>query len=168
MDCIMPTFVRFIFSSLDLTPSSSLLTSCKSDAMCASDLCLDSVCTRKKNDGEICRGGWDYLCLSDECGYKYAGSSTYVCCAGEAIEHGGNDYCDRLEDGVSCWLDVMCRGGYCGGNEGGLRKGKCVVEGSVAEGGACHNGDDEMCQSNLACALEQADGNYICCSNYGE
>jgi hypothetical protein len=67
------------------------------------------------------------------------------------IEHGGIDYCNRLEDGKQCWLNVMCKSGFCADNAGGLQKGRCHTKNSAKSGETCYNGADEICQIGLEC-----------------
>ena len=86
----------------------------------------EGICLGPYKAGEDCSegDGEDDQCISKRCGLESAGSDKYVCCAGDTVDHGFIDYCNGMEDGVSCWLDSMCKNGYCGGNAGGLRKGK--------------------------------------------
>ena len=69
---------------------------------------------------------------------------------------------------MACWLNEMCKSGYCVGNNGGITNGICARKNSVALGGACHFGYDDLCIGSLSCALDQVEGSYVCCSSYGE
>ena len=149
---------------------------CLKNAHCTGNFCKGSdglgkegKCLGPYGDGEDCSegNGDDRQCLSNRCGLEAAGSNKYVCCSEDTVEHGLIEYCTNMEDGLLCWEDKMCASGYCGGNEGGLRKGVCLKRGSIEDRGACRNGDDDMCVGGLACALDKAGGDYICCSSYG-
>lgn len=51
-----------------------------------------------------------------------------------------------------CWLDVMCKSGYCADNVGGLRKGQCATKYSAGPGERCYNGVDDICKDDNSCA----------------
>ena len=62
-----------------------------------------------------------------------------------------------------CYLDVMCKSGYCADNDGGARKGQCATKNSAGLGESCYNGVDDICQGSFNCALNRHE---TCESNF--
>ncbi len=53
-----------------------------------------------------------------------------------------------------CWLDVMCKSGYCADNgAGGSEKGQCATKYSAGLKESCYNGVDAICKNNMYCAM---------------
>jgi hypothetical protein len=70
-----------------------------------------------------------------------------------AIEHGLLDYCNGMEDGTMCWLDIMCKSEYCADNGGGTQKGQCATKNSAGPKESCYNGVDAICKNSMYCAM---------------
>mmetsp|Transcript_18433 Transcript_18433/g.39604 ORF Transcript_18433/g.39604 Transcript_18433/m.39604 type:complete len:508 (+) Transcript_18433:146-1669(+) len=174
-----------VFNVKDLDGASDFCTGTKPDKAtcyqnehCESGYCMGSnglsvkyagKCLGPYEIGEDCSEGKgeDDQCYSKECGLEEAGSSKYVCCADEAIEHASLDYCNRLEDGKQCWLDVMCESGYCAANGGGTQKGQCVKKHSKNVGEECYAGRDDICKVGLECGKKDYwnQDTYVCCED---
>lgn len=92
------------------------------DSMCASGLCRNDICTRKKPVGESCSLNLD--CENNACGrnaYIGEGNRLTCCESGRNTRSGGFDYCTERPRGTRCGVtgvnsDAMCASGKCSCN----------------------------------------------------
>lgn len=99
---------------------------CLSDAMCASNNCINNTCSDLYPVGATCTSNSD--CQNDACGRQTAadGAQLICCPSGQIVTYAFFDYCTEMPSGSVCWLDSMCSSDDCSGNVGGLEKGTCT------------------------------------------
>jgi hypothetical protein len=121
---------------------------CWSDAQCGNGYCEGNKGGIKKGKcrghlkvNETCES--NRQCLNGSCGRESAadGAPTQCCPSGHTALYAGFDYCTQMAEGAVCWSDAQCGNGYCEGNKGGFKKGKCRGHLQV----------NETCESNRQC-----------------
>lgn len=105
---------------------------CWSDAQCAGGYCKGNagglqkgVCSGDAAAGAACDA--DGECANKACARQTAddGAVTTCCPSGKSALYAGYDYCLGMPSGSTCWSDAQCASDYCGGNMGGIQRGKC-------------------------------------------